>query len=929
MSSEVRTMIPLLPVRSNADSALHNTSTYTKAIDWLRLFLEPGQVVELRAIRQDKGIEAGFFDYDHLGAMVHSAIELSESGRYKGIYFIFNPIAPALLSRTACTIKECSDLKELGGLTKDQDILHRRWLLIDADPQRQGTGSASDEEKARARAKVLEVRTFLAEQGWPEPILADSGNGFHLLYRIDLPADDGGLIKKVLQALGERFDDEAVQIDRLVFNPARLTKLYGTWACKGENTAERPHRLTGVLDSPAAVKPVPKELLEKLAAQAPGEPVGEAVPASGDPSKSLVPLEQKLKQARAYLAKVPGAVEGKQGDKQTYRAARILVIGFALTPEEALPLLLEWNKTCKPPWPEAKLRRKLEKALDRGGHRGKLLTPDGRAKRKCKTDEQAALARSDGSQSHNQAFAEFTNPLDPPVNATKDSPAFLLAVPDFIQWDARSARPTLPPVRLDRKNRRKRSAFLSPAWVKQLVRHAVIAQRCNVIVMPDILFGQLLWGPDEKSWPPNWRQLVGRSLQKCQPDVLPASGSVGPDEEGEPSLQIDLSRGWRRGRTECPPTCPLHGHAKRHRHFELLLAKQDLGALMACKTEELANNYFEFDFRRRKWTRAEVNQRKRLLEKELAKTMKLLEDRGDRIDRSLVADLGLEIAIKKKELASLYPGRPRVPGLQAIYLPSRIFGPSPRSGLTPGQCALLQALTGEITRSKMTARPDKAQLVQRIEPADSQELRMPVCPYLEPAKSYVSFNGTGSKRHPHLHGHGFKFPTWLKKAGRAEDDGFTILLQDACGLVEPFGLVVAGWHRQTGEWRALPDLVALSGTRSGRKWLGGCVLRFYSESDYLTRWREYFARRLGFSSISPGPGAEALTRSPVRTEEPASINSPADLTIWMRRQGMTDAQLAARLGIGRSTVTLYRTEKRPWPATFAARLAALRSSSMM
>src|SRR5256885_985310 len=81
----------------------------------------------------------------------------------------------------------------------------------------------------------------------PDPMYADSGNGYHLLYPVDLPAKDGGLVKAVLRSLAGRFDEEGVKVDTTVFNAARLTKLYGTRACKGENTLERPHRWTRVL----------------------------------------------------------------------------------------------------------------------------------------------------------------------------------------------------------------------------------------------------------------------------------------------------------------------------------------------------------------------------------------------------------------------------------------------------------------------------------------------------------------------------------------------------------------------------------------------------------------------------------------------------------------------------------------------------------
>lgn len=53
------------------------------------------------------------------------------------------------------------------------------------------------------------------------------------------------------------------------------------------------------------------------------------------------------------------AIEGEGGDAHTFRVAAILIHDFALTDEEAWPLLQEWNTTCRPPWSDRDLRAKL------------------------------------------------------------------------------------------------------------------------------------------------------------------------------------------------------------------------------------------------------------------------------------------------------------------------------------------------------------------------------------------------------------------------------------------------------------------------------------------------------------------------------------------------------------------------------------------
>ena len=76
----------------------------------------------------------------------------------------------------------------------------------------------------------------------------------HCLFRIDLPANDGGIVKRCLQGLAARFNTTTVKIDEGVHNSARIWKLPGTLACKGDNTPERPHRIAQMLPALAAAR---------------------------------------------------------------------------------------------------------------------------------------------------------------------------------------------------------------------------------------------------------------------------------------------------------------------------------------------------------------------------------------------------------------------------------------------------------------------------------------------------------------------------------------------------------------------------------------------------------------------------------------------------------------------------------------------------
>jgi hypothetical protein len=226
----------------------HPLADTSEICRFLSLISEPGQIFELRLlhVRLPEGRfsvnMSGYFN-DH-GALAENAKKYNRDAQ--GLYITLNPINPALLARAANRLRVVGkdDL-----LTSDRDILVRRWLPIDLDPVRPAGISSTEEEHGSALERALQIRDALHKEGWPAPIVGDSGNGGHLLYNIDLPSNDEGLVKQCLQALARRFDDDIVKIDQSVFNPSRIWKLYGTVSRKGDPVAERPHRLARILES--------------------------------------------------------------------------------------------------------------------------------------------------------------------------------------------------------------------------------------------------------------------------------------------------------------------------------------------------------------------------------------------------------------------------------------------------------------------------------------------------------------------------------------------------------------------------------------------------------------------------------------------------------------------------------------------------------
>ena len=209
-------------------------------------FVHLGEVTEVRIPHYRgklggdyvRGTVSGYFD-DH--ASFCQAVKAIPPTCHDGIYFTVQVIDPRLLARAYNRLKP-SDLT-----TSDLNVHFYRWLLIDIDPVRPAGISSSDVELRMA----LELRDLVAEwvsseHGFGQPLKAMSGNGGHLLYCLpDLPAQDKAnqaFIKGFLEDLAERFNTDRVKIDTAVYNPARIWKLYGTTARKGDQVPEGKNR---------------------------------------------------------------------------------------------------------------------------------------------------------------------------------------------------------------------------------------------------------------------------------------------------------------------------------------------------------------------------------------------------------------------------------------------------------------------------------------------------------------------------------------------------------------------------------------------------------------------------------------------------------------------------------------------------------------
>jgi hypothetical protein len=212
----------------------------------LGLLHEPGEIFEVRIPKTKAGTVSGYFNDTTIAA----ALIAKESGKHQAIYATVNPITPALLARNEnrLTVSQTT--------TTDSEIARRRWFLLDLDPVRPAGISSTDSEVLESQARAETIIDWLSSIGWPEPIQACSGNGWHVMYRVDEPNDDETRInfEMALKMLSSIFSDPRVAVDVTVFNASRVWKVYGTLSAKGSSTTDRPHRI-------AYLAKLPKEMI--------------------------------------------------------------------------------------------------------------------------------------------------------------------------------------------------------------------------------------------------------------------------------------------------------------------------------------------------------------------------------------------------------------------------------------------------------------------------------------------------------------------------------------------------------------------------------------------------------------------------------------------------------------------------------------------
>ena len=224
----------------------------------------------------------------------------AQNMRRFSVYVSINAIRPQRRARTREAIGEI------------------RHVFLDADKDGDG---------------VLQAIGVRRDLPLPKYVIRSSPGRLHVLWQVT------GFTKEGAEALQKQLAGE-LGTDKAATSCAQLTRLPGFLNHKYTPGCEVAADYAHAID-PASPDSFPRPK------------------AKPDVQRPVAGRADSLERARRYVAAIPPAVSGQQGDLATFQVCCRLVRGFALTDDEALVAIQDWNASCRPPWSEQELRWKL------------------------------------------------------------------------------------------------------------------------------------------------------------------------------------------------------------------------------------------------------------------------------------------------------------------------------------------------------------------------------------------------------------------------------------------------------------------------------------------------------------------------------------------------------------------------------------------
>jgi len=159
-----------------------------------------------------------------------------------------------------------------------EDVARVSVVPFDVDSDHPKDEPAADMELREARDRKLKpLLDWLRKHRYKTPFLAMSGNGYHVLQKVDIPIPEG-MRETVAEKLQAYFRETPLsgKADS-IFDLPRVIKVPGTLSVKGKPSLERPHRVSKIITS-GSMEPDEK-LAEHILSLQPQKTVEKKLPA--------------------------------------------------------------------------------------------------------------------------------------------------------------------------------------------------------------------------------------------------------------------------------------------------------------------------------------------------------------------------------------------------------------------------------------------------------------------------------------------------------------------------------------------------------------------------------------------------------------------------------------------------------------------------
>jgi tRNA(Ser,Leu) C12 N-acetylase TAN1 len=162
--------------------------------------------------------------------------------------------------------------KDLKRCANFGDIVGLQIVTLDIDPIREAETPSTDQELKNALEVAEFIRHWFSRKGYVPPIRAMTGNGVCLYFctpYYEITDENRDEVTRALEKFEQNcrkkfkeiLKEKNCQIDRM-FDLPRIGKVIGTMSVKGENTKERPWRLSYFIDEPKRIED--KKFLQNL-----------------------------------------------------------------------------------------------------------------------------------------------------------------------------------------------------------------------------------------------------------------------------------------------------------------------------------------------------------------------------------------------------------------------------------------------------------------------------------------------------------------------------------------------------------------------------------------------------------------------------------------------------------------------------------------